>query len=112
MAGKWKQYNIFDKSVKIIKDLSKKLQYQDQDILNLILKDKVLLLDCRYNFMPSQLDFIKRDKVRKGIKITTPIVIYHYCGPKKPWHIDCTNFNCELYAYLSNKLQDKPAHWS
>ena len=50
-------------------------QFGDQDIINLLCRDKVLYLNCRYNYGR----FICRDG------LTRPIKIYHWPGHPKAW---------------------------
>lgn len=80
---KLKQENIsaqlFENTVKY-KD---SIKYQDQDIINITFKNKILELDSIYNFASEN---VKKQKNKiKNAKII------HYTGSKKPWDKDCKN---------------------
>lgn len=60
-----------------------KLSYMDQDILNLLLFDKVMLVDSKYNTQFS-LNYELKSKFVNPINDAT--ILIHYVGPTKPWH--------------------------
>lgn len=57
--------------------LKDKIQYQDQDVLNIVCADKIRLVDSIYNFAPHNL-------VHEAHKCKQAKII-HYAGPLKPW---------------------------
>ncbi|MCL7827728.1 glycosyltransferase family 8 protein, partial [Pasteurella multocida] len=99
----WRKINVFVYSLNWLSLYGKEAIYQDQDILNSIFKGNIYYLDCRFNFMPEQMDRIKqyhKGKLRELHaleKTTMPVVISHYCGPEKAWHSDCKHF--QAYSY-------------
>ncbi|HDR1023071.1 TPA: glycosyltransferase family 8 protein, partial [Pasteurella multocida] len=61
----WRKIDVFNSSLDWLGKYGKKAKYQDQDILNGIFKNNVYYLDCRFNFMPNQLDRIKKYELGK-----------------------------------------------
>lgn len=61
-----------------------KLSYLDQDILNMLLTEKVIYLDGKYNTQYS-INY-ELQKGKKENPITPETVLIHYIGPTKPWH--------------------------
>lgn len=91
---KWRNEDVFENSIKWLEKYKDLIKYQDQDILNGIFKDKVRIIDNRFNFTPSERNLI-RNKHKRSTKM--PVVIYHYCGPDKFWHANCDH----AYSYMS-----------
>ncbi|SAY51288.1 glycosyltransferase family 8 protein [Neisseria weaveri] len=116
--GKWRDYDVFAKTLAWLGGYRDVIQYQDQDILNGIFKDKVKFLDCRFNFMPFERSRMKRAKKQSGFelhpleKATVPVVITHYCGKEKAWHADCVHTNAYLFADIFRKLEHVPHGWT
>lgn len=81
----WAKENVSAKALAILSDdlMVKKLSYLDQDILNIILADKVEFLDIKYNTQFS-LNYELKDNVVSSINDNT--IFIHYIGPTKPWH--------------------------
>ena len=97
---KWKENNINEKALKLLtnENLRKKFTHLDQDVLNLLLLDKVKYLDRKYNQQISinyELKY-KSNKVRK-YPITDATILIHYIGPTKPWHKWAENYECSKY---------------
>lgn len=97
---KWKENNINEKALKLLtnENLRKKFTHLDQDVLNLLLLDKVKYLDRKYNQQISinyELKY-KSNKVRK-YPITDATILIHYIGPTKPWHKWAENYKCSKY---------------
>ncbi|MFZ7129918.1 glycosyltransferase family 8 protein [Avibacterium avium] len=102
---KWRTLNVFNKAIEIAEKYKGTLYYQDQDILNIIFKNQVKYLDCRFNFMPTLVDRIKKKAVLNPLEKTTmPILISHFCGETKPWHKESKHINTHIYNLnLSDK---------
>ena len=86
---KWHEEQITTKCFELLSaDNAKALyKYPDQDVLNLLLKDKLVLLDKRFNTiytLKNELYDSTHQKYSKIITIDT--VLIHYTGVTKPWH--------------------------
>ena len=73
---KYIKENIFEKFIELLNRYGQSFRYYDQDALNILLNNKVLYIDYRYN---CQLYAIHNSE---------SAVIIHYCGFDKPWNID------------------------
>lgn len=65
------------------KNVTRKLSFMDQDILNIILAGKVAFIAGKYNTQFS-LNYELKDSFTNPINDGT--VLIHYVGPTKPWH--------------------------
>ena len=101
--------NQVNKYMEIFKD---KIKFQDQDILNAVIGDKIKYISPIYNFMPMYKNILsrrKRDSIKylpytieeiKGLNRTA--CIYHYCGKRKAWMDTCTHYGFDLYIKFLN----------
>lgn len=80
----WKENNIFDKFLDYINN-GGKLLWGDQAILNIVLKDKIKLIDKKYNFTSC------KSCIMDDIYDVKDIVILHYITDQKPWKEYCPN---------------------
>ena len=74
---KFRQDELGEKLIQKTIDLQNKIQYQDQDILNIVCADHIKLADSIYNFAMRN---VKQEKS----KIKSAAIL-HYTGEKKPW---------------------------
>jgi lipopolysaccharide biosynthesis glycosyltransferase len=72
---KWRENDISNKVLQFIKENPSKLLYPDQDALNVILHDKWLKLDDKWNVRANRL---KKTNIKPAI--------IHYTGKNKPWN--------------------------
>ena len=75
---------------------------KDQDIINVVFRGKIKLLDSIYNFAYTN--------VREESKKAKKAIIIHYTSHKKPWLPKCHNKLKNVWQYYykqSNKLQNK-----
>ena len=81
----WAKEHVSGKAMEMLSDknLTPMLSYMDQDILNIILHDKVKFIDTVYNTQFS-LNYELKKKFINPINNDT--VLIHYVGPTKPWH--------------------------
>lgn len=81
----WKVKNITSKSMALLMDdnISNRLIYPDQDVLNILLTDGVLFISAIFNTQFS-LNYELKQNVNFPVKQNT--VFIHYVGPTKPWH--------------------------
>ena len=59
------------------------IYYQDQDVINIVFKNKIKTVDSIYNFC--------NDNVRLEKEKRNSAIIVHYTGRKKPWNYKCKN---------------------
>lgn len=105
---KWKKENISEKAIKYLRENPEKIQYADQDSLNVILKDKWKELEPSWNlitrlFYFKHLFFIKPPNYEKEnlSEITKKPRIIHYAGFIKPWFfLDPCPFKKIYWNYL------------
>ncbi|MEQ5222949.1 glycosyltransferase [Providencia alcalifaciens] len=81
----WKTNNVTEKSMALLMDneVSHRLVYPDQDVLNILLTDSVLFISSIFNTQFS-LNYELKKSFDFPVKRTT--VFIHYVGPTKPWH--------------------------
>lgn len=81
----WKENEVTSQSISLLLDasLSHKISYPDQDVLNILLSNKVVHLDGIYNTQFS-LNYELKENFYYPVKDDT--VFIHYVGPTKPWH--------------------------
>lgn len=104
-------FKLYEKSINCIKEFNN-IEYQDQDIMNIIFKNKVYFLNTRFNFMPSLKNRVKNQKKLNSLEnIDSPISIFHYCSAEKPWHKKCSHSNANMFIDIFNKLKNKPESW-
>lgn len=104
---KWLKRDILSEAIQWTNHYQHTMQYQDQDILNGLFRDDVCLLNNRFNCMPATLEMIKQQEQHSHSdkNIHYPIIIYHYCGPDKPWN-DNSCLQNETYHQLTNEIND------
>ncbi|WGM02550.1 glycosyltransferase [Arsenophonus nasoniae] len=77
----WQKENISTQAINLL--LKKKYPFLDQDVLNLLLIDKVIFLEEKWNKIYSLDDEMKGNKKRE---ICNDDLLIHYIGYTKPWH--------------------------
>ncbi len=78
---KWRKDNSFKKLLEIFKTIDNELSCPDQDILNIYFNDNYKILSQKYCWINQNYNYYK----------TTPeIIIRHFNGQIKPWHISPT----------------------
>lgn len=82
----WSKFDISTKAMELLSQdaVKAKLSYLDQDILNMLLTEKVIYLDGKYNTQYSINYELQKGKKENPITLNT--VLIHYIGPTKPWH--------------------------
>jgi lipopolysaccharide biosynthesis glycosyltransferase len=85
----WRQNQVTQKAVQVSAERYDVLAALDQDILNIVLEDRWLSLERRWN----TLKFWAAEDFNNGI--------VHLCGKVKPWHPDYhENFKTEFFEFL------------
>ena len=82
---RWQSEHVSGKAMEMLSDsaITRRLSYMDQDILNMILLDKVRFLAGKYN---TQFSLNYELKPHFVSPIEQDTVLIHYVGPTKPWH--------------------------
>ena len=67
-----------------------RMQFNDQDALNIIFKGKVKQLDIGYNYPASLPGTAEQERFSKALEdvLRDEYTILHYSGPEKPWNKD------------------------
>lgn len=99
---RWRQDNIFEKSISIARKESDKLKNHDQDLINKIYHGQIYMLPFKYNLLEYYLyteDWLYMDRkyYPEIIEACKSPAIIHFCMPQKPWHYECINPYKELY---------------
>lgn len=85
----WRKENLKDKFIAIAEKYMSKLEWYDQDILNIFFADKWGEFDKKFNAVHLQ----------QKLPVT-PIII-HYASYSKPWHyVDTHPYNGQYWKYL------------
>ena len=83
---KWKEKNISQKLFETTAQYQDKIQYFDQDVINLVLKKDILPVSFKYNAL-------------QGAYTPFNKTIYHYSGKQKPWKTKKLDYY-EWYKYF------------
>ena len=100
---KWQEDNIEQKLFEYALNPKHEIIYQDQDILNEVLKSKVLYLDLKWNLQHDALfsaeSYIYH--VEERLEALKNPYIIHFTHKLKPWIVGCNNpFRKEYVKYL------------
>lgn len=105
----WRKIDLFTQAKQLIANSDKVFLYQDQDILNILCKNKVLFMNNRFNIMPKTLEQLNYRKKHNYLLprnrfdyISEPFAIFHFCGEIKYWDKDA---NMDIYKLLCNELE-------
>lgn len=79
-AKEMRRQGVGEALIKETKALSGRITYQDQDVLNLVCRNKIKQVDGIYNFTMEDIKSAK-EKIKRA-------VVIHYTGAKKPWNTD------------------------
>lgn len=96
-TSQWIESKISSKSIQLVS--KKKLPYLDQDTLNLLLVNKVILIEQKWNTF-CKIDYEFSKKIQK---IHDNVVFIHYIGISKPWHEWATNYLSSKYFIDAKK---------
>lgn len=84
-VNNWNKNNITEKCLSLMSE-NKKWRYPDQDILNIVLENKVKFLNKNYNYHYSLSHLLDNSNFPSNEKTPEGIIIIHYAGHSKPWH--------------------------
>lgn len=96
--AKWREDNIEEKLFDYTEKSKEKILWQDQDVINAVLKDKIKVLPRKWNFQFFQYDPARYEGLYEKYYEYT---IIHFAGRFKPWTNEVVHplFN-EYYSYL------------
>lgn len=88
---------------------SRKWQLLDQDVLNVVCKEKVKYIDIRWNIMVDMYYKRRRDIISLSPKWMQEeyengranVAIIHYAGPEKPWNNKAMDYGEVFWEYAS-----------
>lgn len=99
-----RKINLFEQSIEIIEKNKEHLKFPEQDILNIVCKDKVIYLDEKYNYITKIRGFkdlmkyiLKKDNSEK-------IVIFHYAGVKPCNSLYDGKYYKLFWKYVDNSI--------
>ena len=103
---KIKEDDLYTKYMECIKNYYDKLQFLDQDVINIVFNGKWVKAPLKYNAISSYVresflknDYFDKDEILEAYN--NPAVI-HYTGGRKPWHYKSRNKFRHLYwKYLA-----------
>lgn len=105
----WKAYDVNNKALELLsnENLSRKFTHLDQDVLNIILLDKIKYLDKKYN-QQVNINYELKNKINKNFNfsVTKETILIHYIGPTKPWHEWAKDY--KLSKYFLNVKEKSP----
>ncbi len=96
---------------KIVREKGDLLLYPDQDIINLLFRGRIKLLERKYNYNTGYGSFAKMLRYIAGgfVKEKQYPVIVHYMGASKPWHPEYYGkFGKEYRRYLKQYPDPNP----
>ncbi|WP_019947786.1 glycosyltransferase family 8 protein [Hymenobacter aerophilus] len=94
---RWRAQRISERAIEVIRRLAAKLDYHDQDALNVVFAGGWHRLDKRYNLMKA---YIPPNLARRDYQnFLADKVIIHFNGRNKPWHRACENKLRFLYPH-------------
>lgn len=97
---------------------NKKYQFQDQDIINIIGKDRILYLPLEYCFTQKSYELYHTNKQSLYSKFSPEEVekafdsgIIHYEGTNKPWNAYCYRYDSWWYYYKHSLFFDEKKYF-
>lgn len=99
----WRKHEITDKCFEYMKEHRIRIIAHDQDILNALLYDKCLHLDCRWNMEEAfyHVNVVDSNKQILNLSTLSNPSIIHYTWKPKPWEPECNHpFKKNYYKYL------------
>jgi lipopolysaccharide biosynthesis glycosyltransferase len=86
----WRENGVTSAAMEMI-DSGRAYKFNDQDILNWVLKDQIVLMDVGWNVQQASLDALNSPEEAKVI---------HYNGAEKPWQYACVHPFSQLYQHF------------
>ncbi len=84
-TNQWTNEQVSARAIAMLSDpeIVKKITHPDQDVLNMLLADKLIYADIKYNTQFSLNYQLKESFINP---VTNDTIFIHYIGPTKPWH--------------------------
>lgn len=84
-----RKFSILDDIKSVVEEKGEWLQYPDQDIINLLFREKIKVVERKYNYNTGYGNAAGMLKYMAGgfLKEKKYPVIVHFMGPTKPWHL-------------------------
>lgn len=81
---KWIENKISEQAIEILVKESKKLRFNDQDALNIVLDGRIRYIETKWNYLYGLVGDLEIDKRKMDIK--GDAVFIHFAGAVKPWN--------------------------
>lgn len=98
--------------------LTKKFQFQDQDMINIVCKDRITFLPLKYCFTQKSYDLYYTDQKRlfntfspKEVEEAFAEGIIHYEGTNKPWNSYCYRYENWWNHYQKSVFYNENYHF-
>lgn len=86
-VNRWKQMNMLGKIINILAEYRERIRFEDQDLINIILRDRIKYMPITYNWLDMRSTKVKEAK------------ILHFAAHPKPWNKYWRiNPNCNGYT--------------
>mgnify|MGYP002624226221 CR=1 FL=1 len=91
-VNQWKRINMLEKIAKTLAEYGERIRFEDQDLINIILRGKIKYMPIEYNWLN-----MRSDKVREA-------KILHFAAQPKPWskywHMNpnCNDYTEKIYS--------------
>lgn len=96
----WLAHDVERKTQDILRERKGQLKYLDQDALNIVLENKVVFIDKKWNLLYTLLnDEQRQDFIYHPESIP---VIMHFTGGRKPWYQEHRGTGQHLYLFYRN----------
>ena len=94
--AKWRTNHISKEALDLLVENSG-FEHNDQDALNIVLENKSIFLDLKWNAQPNHL---------REMRVKDPALV-HFCGQEKPWHVSSAHPYTKQYLSYREKTPYK-----
>jgi lipopolysaccharide biosynthesis glycosyltransferase len=95
----WNMECVSENAFHILNTSTKRLQYLDQDALNIVLENHVRYIDNRFNYI----NMLAHDDKGYLVDIPEDVCIIHYAGADKPWQEWNQQKTCQYYRNIYHR---------
>lgn len=92
---KWEENRISNAAIEALLKYGKKLEFNDQDALNIVLNGRARYIDKKWNYIYSLIADLKQGKL--AMDSTGDAVFIHFAGAIKPWNDWSTHNAREMF---------------
>lgn len=107
----WRNHHVSNSLIDYISNYSERIVYEDQDVLNAVLKESKRLFHPKYNFQakmifnpPCLFYWEHEDEVKEAL--VDPVII-HFNTSHKPWYVDVHNPHPYKSSFVKYQNQTK-----